>query len=147
MDPSIEQRLSEALAGYRQKRDQFLRMQQQLSTAAATVRSRDRMVSVTVDARGQVTGLRFHTDAYRRMEPAPLAALLMETIAKARGEVREQIRGYVTPLLPRDTSFEQAVSGEIDWAKMFGAVPSGVAPDNPVVPATDPAPVRPGDRD
>ncbi|WP_035839346.1 YbaB/EbfC family nucleoid-associated protein [Kitasatospora azatica] len=123
MSESAEQRLNEILAEYRRKRDGVLQMQRQLSSTAATVKSRDRMISVTVDALGTVTALKFESKDYQSMEPAELAALVLDTMQKARDKVRADAKQIMDPFLPRGTAFEDLSSGKLDLARLLPEKP------------------------
>jgi DNA-binding protein YbaB len=123
MGASAEQRLDEILAEYRRKRDGVLRMQRQLADTKATVTSRDRVVSATVDAVGSLVGLRFESKEYQSMEPAELSALILDTLQKAREKVRADTRRIMDPLLPRGTSFADLSDGKVDLARLLPEQP------------------------
>lgn len=71
------------------------------------------MVSATVNARGEIAELRFHTDKYRMMAPAELASAVVEVVERARRDVAQQVSTAMGGLVPGDTSArEQAVAGD-----------------------------------
>jgi DNA-binding protein YbaB len=123
MDSQLEQRLQQALDAYRSKRDSFLTAQQQLQATSSTSKSRDRLVSVTVDARGLMTSLKFHDSGYRKLEPAELAKLIMDTLSKAQETARATAREAIASLLPDGVSPDQIVSGAAPWERMLPGTP------------------------
>ena len=126
MDTEIEQRLQRALSGYRRKREQFLAAQKKLRSASATSTSRDRLVTVTVDIRGNVTALKFNSTGYATMDEADLAELIMTTMTKARAKVKGQARQVVEPLLPAGSTFDEVADGKPPWERLLPAEPVGV---------------------
>ncbi|MEZ0095360.1 YbaB/EbfC family nucleoid-associated protein [Streptacidiphilus sp. EB129] len=118
-----EARLKELLDGYQRKRDGFMELQKQLGGTTATVRSRDRSVSVTVDARGQLTALKFESKDYQTMEPAELSEVILDTLGKARDKVRGEARQLMTPFLPQGTAFDELADGKLDWSKLLPEKP------------------------
>lgn len=125
MDKEIDERLRRALSGYRRKREQFLAAQKKLRAASATSTSRDRLVTVTVDVRGNVTALRFNSAGYRSMDETDLAELIMDTMIKARAKVRSQARQVVEPLLPAGASFDEIAAGNAPWERLLPSQPVG----------------------
>ena len=124
MDRDIEERLERALSGYRRKREEFLAAQRNLRAASATSTSQDRLVTVTVDASGNVTALRFNSTGYASMDEVDLAELIMTTMAEARVKVRGQARQAVAPPLPVAAESGQAANGYTPWMRLL---PRGAA--------------------
>ncbi|CAM5598130.1 YbaB/EbfC family nucleoid-associated protein [Streptomyces canarius] len=80
-----QSQLDEALARAGQAREA-------LSGISAMATSKDRLVTVTVDARGTLTELKFNSSRYRSMAPSELSAVVTETIAKAQKDVTDQMK-------------------------------------------------------
>lgn len=87
----FESRLSDALAELEEQRRKLTAMQSELATTTTQVRARDRLFSVTVDGRGEVTHIDFDGFRYRRLAPAELGKLIVDTIAIARRQAMEKI--------------------------------------------------------
>jgi DNA-binding protein YbaB len=87
---------------------------QKMMAASATVRSSNRVVSVTVNGSGQVSAIVFHDDKYRRMAPAELATLLLRTIQQARTDVLAQVKAVAGPMLLPGMSFDDVLAGKVD---------------------------------
>ncbi|WP_460855325.1 YbaB/EbfC family nucleoid-associated protein [Nocardiopsis coralliicola] len=84
-----------------------------MESVTAEAVSKDRMVSATVNARGEIAELRFHTDKYRSMAPAELAAAVTEVVERARRDVARQVTDSMSGLVPGDTAArEQAAAGD-----------------------------------
>ncbi|MET9710106.1 YbaB/EbfC family nucleoid-associated protein [Nocardiopsis alba] len=84
-----------------------------LESVTAEAVSKDRMLSVTVNARGEIAELRFHTDKYRMMAPAELASAIVEVVERARRDVARQVSDAMGGLIPGDSAArEQAVAGD-----------------------------------
>ncbi|QMU77941.1 YbaB/EbfC family nucleoid-associated protein [Streptacidiphilus sp. PB12-B1b] len=123
MSQDAEQRLQGVIDSYRQKRDGIMEMRRRLSTTEATIRSRDRQVSVTVDALGQLKTLKFDNKDYQSMEPGELSALILGTLEKARASVRAETGRIMAPFLPQGTSFDDLSKGQLDWDRLLPESP------------------------
>lgn len=71
-------------------------------TAEAT--SRDRCLTVTVGAAGELAAVAFHGDAYRALAPAELADVLVETARRARDLGRTRVEECARRLWPAEVS-------------------------------------------
>jgi DNA-binding protein YbaB len=100
--------LEKAQAELEERRAALAGVEEKLSGLSVTITAKNRAVAVTADSRGAVTGIRFPTAAFRRMAPAELATLLVETIEEARSSAvaqtiarfRDEIPG-ASPFLER----------------------------------------------
>ena len=116
MTNPLASRFEEMLAEYQKARSSMHEIQERMRTASATVKSDNKMVSVSVDARGEITDLTFHTRAYRTMAPAELAKVLLATMTKARAAVLAQVRELTSPFLPNGVNFDDLRSGKADYS-------------------------------
>ncbi|MFC7742970.1 YbaB/EbfC family nucleoid-associated protein [Nocardiopsis composta] len=71
-----------------------------LESATAEAVSRDRTVSAKVNAKGEITELKFHTSKYRTMAPAELSAAVLDVIGRARAEMEQQVADAFGSLAP-----------------------------------------------
>lgn len=80
------------------------------------------MLTVTVDARGAATEVKFANRNYRTMEPQELGRVVLEAVQKAQAnaaeQVEEAVKGSAPPGMP---SLEEFASGEFDLAKLMPA--------------------------
>lgn len=119
MDKDIEERLERALSGYRRKREQFLAAQKNPQGGPATSTSQDRLVTVTVDVRGDVTALRFNSTGYASMDAADLAELIVATMAEARAKVRGQAGQAAEQPRPAPAGSGEAANGDGPWMRLL----------------------------
>jgi DNA-binding protein YbaB len=118
MRMDYDETMQGALAELRQKQARLREMRERASETQTKVRSADGMVTVVVDGRGELTSITFNTAKWRRMAPAELSALLVQTITKARADSRnEMLRNYhefmPKGLLPR------SADGQLNFDQMF----------------------------
>jgi DNA-binding protein YbaB len=88
MSTPLQDRLESALESFRAQQEKIRAFQERMADRTTTVTSKNRMVVVTVDATGLLTGLEFKGNRYRTLPPAELGALVVETVASAQQEAR-----------------------------------------------------------
>jgi len=122
--------VEDLLAGYRRSREQLGAVQRSLATVRETVISEDGQVAVTVSASGALVELRINDDAYRVLQPADLAALIVRTTAEATARVTRQASEVLAPVLPADSDPAALLRGSADLsAKEMTPVPAPESPD------------------
>lgn len=104
--------MQEALQAYQDKRQGLVEMRTKLAAVTATAKAPRQAVVVTVNGQGQVTDLKFPTDAYKRMAPAELASTITKTINDARDQARRQSADLLSPVLPPGVSVDAIVKGD-----------------------------------
>jgi DNA-binding protein YbaB len=105
-------RMQEDLAAFRQRVD----------TLSASATSAKRMLTVTVNNKGELTKVKFNNDLYRDMAPVELSKAVQETINRARGLVATKVQDAMGSLTgPGGITFEEVRSGTADLAKMLPA--------------------------
>ncbi|MET9886702.1 YbaB/EbfC family nucleoid-associated protein [Streptomyces sp. NPDC006430] len=140
MGNPMEDRIARSMAEFEERRAQIMDLQREFRSTSVTVTAKDRSVEVTVDAQGNVTGLRFLNAKYRSLPPAELAAVLMQTMAEARAQVRGQVLEAFRPLSGRSIG-----EGEgLDWDRLFGRLREEGLPVPPVRPPAPGTAARPG---
>jgi DNA-binding protein YbaB len=83
--------------------DGHAELQRNLREIRVTVTSADELVSVTVDARGQVEGVTLDPRIYQRPDSRLLAATITATIQQAAAEVMQQVMELTRPFMPDET--------------------------------------------
>jgi DNA-binding protein YbaB len=83
------------------------------------INSKDGMITVTLDERGEATSISFNTAKWRRMAPAELGSALVEVISRARAEGRKQVISAYRQFLPEGTDIEKIMSGKLDMESML----------------------------
>lgn len=117
MREDLQAHIDELMEQYKAKRAQFQDLQRQMSTAGATVTAADGMVTVTVGAQGRLTGLEFDPRVYRKLSPSELAECVLAAVGEASGQVGDQMRAALEPLVPDGTSYGDA--GGVDFSKLL----------------------------
>jgi len=110
-------RLDEALAGLAEERRRLDELHEKIATSSTVVHSKDRVLSVTVDGRGELSKIAFDGTRYRRLAPAELAKLITDTVAAARREAIGKISGMAGDIVP-GVSFEDVAMGKLDVRTM-----------------------------
>lgn len=93
----------------------------QLSKKPIKVTSKDGMVTVVLDARGEVTSIAFNTAKFRRIAPAELGATLVQVISQARAEGRSQVISAYRDFLPEGMDLEKIMSGNLNMDSVLAA--------------------------
>jgi len=91
----LETHLAELRAGHDQ-------LQRSIREVQVTVTSADQLVTVTVDARGQVERVELDSRIYQRPDSRHLAATITATIQQASAEAMAQVTELVRPYLPSE---------------------------------------------
>jgi DNA-binding protein YbaB len=119
----LEDAMRDIMAEYEKARQDLATAQQQLAGISGKARSKNRMLSVTVDGHGNVSEVKLHGARWRNMPPGELGELIVATIKDAREAAQKEKGAVLGPLMPDG----QDLSGAIDWAAAF--------PDTPQLPA------------
>lgn len=86
-------------------------VREELQRRRVTVRSADRLLSVTVDARGEVQGVTFHTTAYTRLGPDDLGRVVATTVREAQQEMAHGIAERMAPWQGLGASVRESITG------------------------------------
>jgi DNA-binding protein YbaB len=113
--------LREAADELRQQQARLKSIRGELQDVTFKATSKDRMITVTIDTTGEVSSIAFNTAKFRRMAPAELGAILVETIRQARAESRDRVLGAYRSLLPSGMGLADmfAGQGDLDLDKIF----------------------------
>jgi DNA-binding protein YbaB len=93
------------------------KMQESLDNTKGKARSKSRMVSAMVDGRGDVTELKFHTQAWRTMSPGELSKVIIQTINDARAAAQRQMWSSVSDLVPDGPDLSELLTGQVKWSE------------------------------
>ena len=109
--------IREAAADLDRKQRRLREIRAELAGTATKVSSVDNMVSVELDATGELTSVKFNSQKYRRMPPAELGAVLVDTIKRARAQSRDRVISAYQDLMP--AGLRELVSGATNLDEMF----------------------------
>ncbi|MFF4380816.1 YbaB/EbfC family nucleoid-associated protein [Kitasatospora sp. NPDC001547] len=88
---SYAEQIDQAMAALAEQQAKMADTVKELQAATASATSKDRMVTATVGAQGQVVSLVFHTTAYRTMAPAQLGTAIADVLNTARADLGERL--------------------------------------------------------
>jgi DNA-binding protein YbaB len=108
-----------AMQELQRSRERLVALRSTMSEASTTVSSKDKAISVTVDGRGAVTGIAFHSAKFRKMAPAELGAALVDAIAAARQSALERVAETFQPMFPSALPAKDVLSGKLNLDAMF----------------------------
>jgi DNA-binding protein YbaB len=92
--------IDELLQELRGKQAQFKDLQEQMAALEATVTAEDDMISVTVNAQGQLKKLELDARIYRKLTPTELADVILLASREAAAQIGDRVRTAVQPLVP-----------------------------------------------
>ncbi|HWB37736.1 MAG TPA: YbaB/EbfC family nucleoid-associated protein [Rugosimonospora sp.] len=106
-------------AEYEERKRAIAGLQQSLGSQATTVQSKNRELSVTMDANGQVTEVKFLSGRYRSMSGAELGALVVDTIRQARRQCLESVAAAYRTVLPAGLPLMDVLNGSTDIERLM----------------------------
>ncbi|MBB4687600.1 YbaB/EbfC family nucleoid-associated protein [Amycolatopsis jiangsuensis] len=121
MSSQYEKMLEDAMGAYQRQREHFDETRNEVDTATSSATSARREVTATVGRTGELTELSFPTGAYKRMAPAELASVIVQTVAAAREKSVAAAAELMAPMLPPGISAEDLMSGKVDVNALFSA--------------------------
>ncbi|KAA5829169.1 YbaB/EbfC family nucleoid-associated protein [Saccharopolyspora hirsuta] len=93
----MQAELDKAMREITAQQQKIKQLEADLRARSVTARSKDRMLSATVDASGGLTKLEFHDERYRSMAKAELADAITKVVGQARDEMTSQVNAAVEP--------------------------------------------------
>ncbi|MFH8435844.1 YbaB/EbfC family nucleoid-associated protein [Streptomyces sp. NPDC018007] len=129
---SFQEQLAEAMTQLAEQTKKIQEVQEELARTSASATSKDRMVTATVNAHGEIVSFKFHTEGYRTMPAAQLAEVLKTTVNTARAEMSTKVSGTVRPLMGAQEELANGFfggGGELDdlLAPLRAMRPEGLA--------------------
>jgi DNA-binding protein YbaB len=119
MNRATQFSLEKAIGELRQQQETLLKKRSEMRSTTSKVSSRDHMITVSMDATGEITSISFNTAKFRRMAPAELGAALTETINQARAEIRQRVVETYGAFMPAGLDLESILTGKADFSAMF----------------------------
>jgi DNA-binding protein YbaB len=108
-----------AMAELTRTQERLEAVRSQMEAKPYKITSKDGMVTVTLDQRGDVKDIKFNTAKFRRMAPAELSAALVEVLQKARAEGRAELLKAYRPFLPAGLDLDQMMAGKFSVDGIF----------------------------
>jgi DNA-binding protein YbaB len=119
MNAQPHESFQEAVNELRRSQERLRSLRKEMQGKATKVTSKDGMVTVALDGRSEVTSIAFNTAKFRRMAPAELGAVLVETINRARGEGRSRVIDAYRSMFPAGMDIDAIMAGKFDVDKIF----------------------------
>lgn len=119
--PGFENQLEGLLASYREKLAAALETRKKVGGISGVATSRHQTVKVTVNVKGEITGLEFPTTAFRRMTPAELAEAIKATALEAKQDAAEKLRALSLPKTSTGVDYADMILGKVDIDTMLPA--------------------------
>lgn len=121
MTNPIHNEFARTTAEMEQTVERLTELQQQLQESTYSATDRNRAVTVDVNSTGELTDVRFISSAYRKMAPAELGRLLVDTTRQARAKALESVLAGLTGLLPSGLPLEQILAGDTPLDELVAA--------------------------
>jgi DNA-binding protein YbaB len=95
------------------------KMQQEMADLSVEMTSANGTITVTVDARGGLTGLRLHGDRHRQLPGTELSAQIMAAITAARAEAEKKVADLMPASPVPGLDMSEMMKPDFDWASML----------------------------
>jgi DNA-binding protein YbaB len=119
MTSPLRERMEAALADLRAQREKIREFDASVASRKTVMKSKNQMVSATVDSRGKLVELSLKGNRYRTLPPAELASLIVETVAKAQDAALKESLTAAAKLLPDGMRLAGIADGHLDVDRMF----------------------------
>ncbi|MFI2710481.1 YbaB/EbfC family nucleoid-associated protein [Micromonospora sp. NPDC018662] len=136
MSTAWHDEIERAYTELEQSQQAIAQVQHDMAGRTTTVRSKNRALSVVVDAQGEVVEIKFHSRGYRSMPAPELSALLVETIAEARRQAIAEVASMFSAVLPPSMPIMDMLSGTADIDEMISEAMRQI-PDLPGTPGAE----------
>lgn len=120
MTSPLRDQLDAAMTEVRAYQEKLLAARREAGEATVSVRSKDRMFTVTLGGQGELRDIKFHTTDYGSMPPAQLSALLVETVNSAREQLAAKVRATFEPLSGVGTALRTSMTGGSELDGVLG---------------------------
>lgn len=124
--------LQGAIADLRAEQARIQEAGERMTSVTGSAKSKDRIVTATVDAQGRLTDLKLAGTRYRQLAPAELASRIVETVRAAQEDAARVSAERLAGLLPPGIGLP--VDGEFDLEAMFDAAVAAAEALDPIEP-------------
>jgi DNA-binding protein YbaB len=118
----IAREMEAALATLATEQRKLAAFQEQVGRTTTVVHSKDRMLTMTFNGRGELDKLTLNDSRYREMAPVELAKIFMETLAAGRREAVQKLGGLMGSDPLPGVSFTDLASGQIDLMEVVNSL-------------------------
>jgi DNA-binding protein YbaB len=131
MDSPFSEKIQANLAQLQSLEGEVSRIRQSIADKTVACTSPDRAIAVTVGGLGDVQKVEFATTAYQFMSPTDLGRTIVETIAKARKQMTDQVMEEVAPILQRDSLLGDEMLHETPLGPILAPLKDALNQDSP----------------
>jgi DNA-binding protein YbaB len=121
MTNPIHNEFERTTAELEQAVERLTTFQRQLQESTYSATDRNRRVTVEVSSTGELSDIRFISNAYRKMAPAELSQLLVDTTRQARAKALQSMLTGLTDVLPSGLPLEKIISGTTPMDEIVAA--------------------------
>ncbi|GAA1422774.1 YbaB/EbfC family nucleoid-associated protein [Catellatospora coxensis] len=114
-----ERTMEQIAADFARHRAAVVESTRRMAEITATVTSSQGLVTVTVGNQGELTTLTFNSQDYRKMPPAELAQVVLDTITRARESALQQVMGLIPTTTVAGVSLQDMMQGRVDWDQVL----------------------------
>lgn len=119
MTSGFDSAINSMVAELRQQWERLGRLQESARQLSGSATSPRHHVTVTVDSRGTLTGIKFNDNSYRSMAPEELASLIVETGRAAQRDARRATYHHVGDIGVSEEDFDALADGTMQWQSTF----------------------------
>lgn len=116
--------LEQMMAEMAEAQASVIDFEKKLNDFSATVVSKDRMVSATVDAQGGLSGLKLTGRSWRELAAKELTTKIVEVVAQAQNEVRQHSAALFADLAPEGVDPLSGLPEGVDLESMMNGLVS-----------------------
>ncbi|WP_237774037.1 YbaB/EbfC family nucleoid-associated protein [Actinosynnema sp. ALI-1.44] len=138
--------MAKALASFEAESRKLEELGKHWEEASTTVRAKDHSLEVTVDGRGELVDLVFNGAKYRKLAPAQLARMIIETLQAARTQAMAKMSDLMGASGIPGLDMNGLVSGKLKPEEMLNALVGPMLDTLEGFGVESPLP-RPADRD
>jgi DNA-binding protein YbaB len=111
--------LSGPIADLRAEQARIQEAGERMRSVTGSSKSKDRMITATVDSQGRLVGINLTGTRYRQLAPAELCERIVETVRAAQDDAAKQAASAMAGLLPSGLGLP--ADGDFDLEAMFDA--------------------------
>ncbi|MDA3627906.1 YbaB/EbfC family nucleoid-associated protein [Saccharopolyspora oryzae] len=116
---NLQAQLDQAMREITETQQRMQELEEELRARSATARSKDRMVSATVDSSGGLSKLEFHDERYRSMAKAELADAIVKVVGQARADMTAQVNAAVEPHMGEAAELRESLHSGSNWGEFL----------------------------
>ncbi|GAB3733682.1 hypothetical protein GCM10027598_58520 [Amycolatopsis oliviviridis] len=106
--------IEEAMAALEREREKLGKLSEHWRDGRTTVRAKDQSLSMTFDGRGELVEMSFNEAKYRKLAPAQLASVVVETLQRGRAESAAKMSELMGTGSATGLNFQDLAAGKAD---------------------------------